>query len=166
MKIFKYKFTRLITALIFTGLALAVAAFALNLYFVLANGIDSAANRFYPILQYSLMFFVSVGVFVILLSLLLSSYYAVDVEKKVFKTSFGIIKSKYDISKIESILHDRTTEKLHVYFENQSFITIVVKKQWYNDFVEALLAANPKIEFSVRSKENTPDDENKKDGDK
>ena len=85
MKIFKYKFTRLITALIFIGLALAVAAFALNMYFVFANGIDSAANRVYPILQYSLMFFVSVAIFVILLSLLLSSYYAVDIDKKVFK---------------------------------------------------------------------------------
>ena len=38
MKKFKYKFTKLITALIYAGIALSVAGFAVNLYYCIANG--------------------------------------------------------------------------------------------------------------------------------
>ena len=162
MKIFKYKFTRLITILIYVGMLLAVVAFGLTTYFVAVNDLAATANPVYDIIGHVLMFAVSVAIFAILLSLLLASYYAVDTEKKIFKTSFGIIKSKYDVMKIDTVLLDRTTNKLSVYFENETFITIVVKQEWYGDFVDALLKANPKIDYSIRSKENTPDDENKK----
>lgn len=158
MKTFKYKFTKLITALIYVGMALAVVAFGLTIYFVVVHDYAATLNPVYDIIGHTLMFLVSVAIFVILLSLLLSSYYAVDTEKKLFKTSFGIIKSKYDVNKIESVVLDRTTEKLSVFFDSGEFMTIVVKQEWYADFVEALLAANPKIEYSVKSKENTPDD--------
>lgn len=151
MKIFKYKFTKLITAFIYVGLALSVLAFALNTYFLIVSDIGAAANIVYPILQYSLMYFVSVALFVILLSLLLSSYYSVD--GKTFKTSFGIIKSKYDVEKIDSIVLDKNTNKLSVYFDENTFIVIVVKEEWYEDFINALMEANPKIEYSIVSKE-------------
>ncbi len=159
MKTFKYKFTKLITAFIWAGMALAVAAFAMNTYFVFSEGLGSAANIVYPIIRFVLMYLISVAAFVILLSLLLSSYYCVT--DTTLKTSFGIIKSKYDIQKIETVLLDRKTNKLSVYFEDKSFIVIVVKEEWYEDFVDELLKANRKIEFSIKSKENTPDDEEK-----
>ena len=94
------------------------------------------------------------------MSLLLSSYYAID--GTTFKTSFGIIKSKYEVNKIQSIILDRTTGKLSVYFDENTFIVIVVKEEWYEDFIDELLKANPKIEYSVKSKENKPDDTEKK----
>ena len=39
MKKFKYKFTKLITALIYVGIALSVTGFGINLYYCIANGI-------------------------------------------------------------------------------------------------------------------------------
>ncbi len=159
MKKFKFKFTKLTTVFIYIGLALAVGAVAVNTYFLIADGVHADANPVYSILQYTLMYFVAALLFIILIGLLVSSYYSVD--EKTLKTSFGIIKSKYEISKIETILLDRTTNKLSVFFENQSYIVIVVKPEWYEDFTEALLKANPKIEFSIKSKENSPDDEKK-----
>ena len=159
MKTYKYKFTKLMTAFIWIGIALSVAAFGLNTYFVFADGIDEAANAFYPILRYVLMCFVSVAAFVLLLSLILSSYY--QIKDKKFKTSFGIIKSKYDINKIETVLLDRTTNKLSVYFNDKVFIVIVVKEDWYDEFIDALCSANRNIEFSINSKEKPDDDENK-----
>ncbi len=77
-------------------------------------------------------------------------------------TCFGIIKTKYDIEKIESVLLDRNTKKLSVFFSESHFIVIVVKEEWYEDFVAELLKVKPDIEFSINSKENTPDDETKK----
>lgn len=151
MKVFKFKFSRLTSACIYLGLVLAAAAFAVNTYLVFADGIQSAANAFYPVLQYTLMYFVCVLLAVVLVSLLVSSYYAVD--GGTLKTSFGIIKSKYDIEKIESVILDRTTNKLSVYFEDQTFIVIVVNSDWYGDFTDALIKANEKISFSIKSKE-------------
>lgn len=155
MKVFKYKFTRLITSFIYIGMALSVIAFGLNTYFLIVNDISTAVNIVYPILQYSLMYLVSVLLFIICLSLLISSYYSVD--GKTFKTSFGIIKSKYDVDKIESIVLDRTTNKLAVYFSEDNYLIIVVNEEWYEDFVCALLKANPRIEYTINSKENDID---------
>lgn len=159
MKFFKFKFTKLTLAFIYIGLALSAVAFGVNTYFVIADGIKTAANPVYPILQYTLMYFVCVLLFVILLSLLISSYYSIDGEK--LKTSFGIIKTKYDIKKIETIILDRATNKLSLYFDSNTFMVIVVKPEWYEDFTDALLKVNPKIEFSIKSKENDKKDEDK-----
>lgn len=157
---FKYRFSKLIKALIWAGMALSVTAFALNLYFLIAGDeISSAPNRLYPILQYTLMFIVSVALFAILLSLLISSKYIID--DKYLRSNFGIIKSKFDIQKVTSVVLDRTTNKLSVFFDDDAYIVIVVKEEWYEDFVDALLKVNPKIEYSVKSKQNDIDDDKK-----
>lgn len=160
MKIFKFRFTRVNYGLIFAGLALAVAAFGVNTYFVISEGISSAANVTYPIIQYSVTYLISVLLFVVLIGLLVSSYYSVD--EKYLKTCFGIIRSKYDVKAIETITLDRATNKLSVSFENNTFIVIVVREEWYEDFVEAILKANPAIEYAIRSKESDRDDDEKK----
>lgn len=149
MKKFKYKFSKLMTALIFAAMALSVAGFALNLVYCIKNGTSKAADPVYPILQYTLMFLVTVGLFVLLISIYVSSCYIID--DKYFKTKFGFIVSKYDINLIDSVVHDKKTGKLTVTFENGQFMVIVVKQEWYNDFIEALLAANRKIEYSIIS---------------
>ncbi|MDE6585096.1 MAG: hypothetical protein K2K80_00240, partial [Clostridia bacterium] len=114
-----------------------------------------AASDVYKIQMYA----VSIMLFVILLSLRLSSYYAVD--GKTFKTSFGIIKSKYDIEKIENIVLDRETNKLSVYFDENNFIVISVREDWYEDFIDSLLAVNRKIAYTIKSKENKDNEEKK-----
>lgn len=159
MKIFKYKFSKLIYTLIWVGLAVCLGAFIANLYFCITVGTRSAADPVYPIIQYTAMFFVTVVLFALLVSILCSSYYAVD--KKEFKTSFGFIKSVYKIGDIETIELDRNTNKLSVYFNNDTYIVIVVKEEWYTDFVQAILDANPKIEYSIKSKDE-PDQPEKK----
>lgn len=106
------------------------------------------------------MFLIPAVLLIILVSLLISSYYSI--EDKYFKTSFGIIKSKYEISDIETVILDRTTNKLSVYFKNNSFIVVVVKDEWYNEFIDALCKANRNISFSIKSKENSGDKDDKK----
>ena len=148
MQVFKYSFTKLITALIYGGIALTLAAAGVNTYLIFAEGFNSA-NIAYDILQYVLTYFVAVLGFVLLVSLLISSYYKIDGKK--FITSFGIIKSKYDIDKIESIVLDRNTNKLAVYFNENTFIVVVVKEEWHEKFIDALIKANDKIEYTIQS---------------
>jgi hypothetical protein len=138
--------------LIYAGLAVCVIGFGINLYLTIAQGISQAADPAYPIIQYTLMFFVTVGLFALLVSILINSSYSVD--EKNFVTCFGFIKSKYPVDQIDVITLDRATNKLTVTFINGEYIVIVVKQEWYNEFIEALLAANHKIEYSIISKEN------------
>ena len=124
MKIFKYSFTKFMTAAIYVGIVLAAVAAGVNTYFVITEGISSAANPLYPILQYSLLYLVAVLAAVLLISLLL----------------------------------DRTTNKLSVYFDENTFIVISVREEWYEKFVSELLRVNPHIEYSILSKENDSDE--------
>lgn len=153
MKTFKYKFTRLLKALMILGMVLCVVGFGVNLYYCVTNGAKHAADPVYPIMQYVLMFFVTVVLFVLLLSILVRSSYVID--GKFFKTRFGFIVSKYDVEKIENITLDRKTEKLTVTFKSGEFMVIVVKQDWYEEFITALLLANPKIEYTINSLENS-----------
>ncbi len=159
MKRFKYKFTPLMKTMIWLGIALSVAAFTVNLVMCITNGVSSAANPLYPILQYSLMFYATALLFAILVSVIARSAYVIDGKK--FKTQFGFIISKYNLEDIDTVTLDRKTNKLAVTFENGNYIVIVVKQDWYNDFIEAMLKANPKIEYTINSLENKPEDEKK-----
>lgn len=160
MKLFKYKFSRLVTALIYVSIALCFVGVGINIFLIVTGDVKSAANPVYPIIQYTLMFLIPLALLVILASLLISSHYSID--DKYFKTSFGIIKSKYEIAGIEAVILDRTTDKLSVYFKNNSFIVVVVKEEWYNEFIDALCKANRSISFSIKSKENDGGTDDKK----
>ena len=160
MKVFKYKFANVTKLFIWAGLILSVAAFGITLYNVLSGSYNNYANITYPVIGYAAMFLVSVLMFIILLSLLVSSYYAIG--DKILKTSFGIIKSQFRTDDMESIVLDRATNKLAVHFKDSSFIMIVVKSEWYEDFIAEILKCNPKIEYTINSKENSPDDQLKK----
>ncbi len=48
------------------------------------------------------------------------------------------------------------TKKLNVYFDDfkSRFITIVVKEEWYDDFIKTLTSINEKIEFDFTDPEN------------
>lgn len=157
---FRYKFSKPITALIYISIALCFVGVGINIFLIITSDVKSAANPVYPIIQYTLMFLIPAVLLIILVSLLISSYYSI--EDKYFKTSFGIIKSKYEISDIETVILDRTTNKLSVYFKNNSFIVVVVKDEWYNEFIDALCKANRNISFSIKSKENSGDKDDKK----
>lgn len=160
MKTFKYKFTKLTISLIYIGIVLCFVGLGINVYSVITSNIKESANMVYPIIQYTLMFLIPIVLLVLLISLVLSSYYSID--EKTLKTSFGIIKSKYDIKEIQAVMLDRTNNKLSVYLKNNSFFVIVVKEDWYEDFIDALCKANPQIEYTIRSKENDPDKDDKK----
>lgn len=134
------------------GMVVCAVGFGVNTFYLITNGVKSAADPVYPILQYVLMYFVTVVLFALLFSILLFSSYIID--GKTFKTKFGFITSKYDVEKIENITLDRKTNKLTVTFSNGEFMVIVVKQEWYEQFIDELMKANNKIEYTINSVEN------------
>lgn len=159
MNKFKYKFSTPTLVFIGLGIALAIAGAVLNTYNIFADKCWTYASPSIYIIRYVLIYFVAVALIVIMTSLLLSSYYSVD--DKYFYTAFGIIRSKFDIKSIVAIVLDRETNRLSVFFSETQFTNIVVKPEWNDKFVDAILKANPLIEYTIKSKENRGDDEKK-----
>lgn len=160
MKKFKYSFPRLTLILIIAGLAVCLAGFIVNLYVCITQGISYAVNPALPLVLYILMFFITIVAGGLLVSVLCSSYYSVN--QKTLRTAFGFIRSSYDVKQIDIVVLDRETNKLLVYFKDESYIIIVIKPSQYTDFVQAILDVNPSIEYAIQSVENTPDDKNDK----
>jgi hypothetical protein len=156
MKVFKFKFSKLNKILIYAGLALAVVGFIVSVINLITGDASTSKNLVYPIIQYTLLFLIPIAFAVILISLLISSYYSID--DKILKTSFGFIKSSYKIDEITCIVLDRKTNKLSVFFGDTTFIVINVNEDWYEDFINTLLEKNPKIEYTINSKENSGED--------
>lgn len=160
MKKFKYAFPRVTFILIIVGLAVCLAGFIVNLYVCITQGISYAVNPFLPLILYILMFFVSIVAGGLLTSVLCSSYYAVD--KKSIMTAFGFIRSNYDLKQAEVIVLDRETNKLLLYFNDESYIVVVITPAQYPDFVQAVIDNNPSVEYAIQSLENEPKDKDKK----
>lgn len=160
MKVFKYRFTKLTILLIYSGIALCVAGVGINLYVVLTKNLSEAANVVYPIVQYSLTFLIPSVMLILLVSLIFSSYYSID--GKTLKISFGLIKSKYDVKEITTVMLDRTVDKLSVYLSDNTVFAVVIKEECYRDFIDALCKTNPLIEYTINSKENDIDKDDKK----
>ncbi len=159
MKIFKYQLSRLIKILLYVCIAICIAAFTVNLYFAITFRPGSVDNPAYNIIQYALFFIVTVALAVISVSILMSSSYRISEDKLTLK--FGIIRSSYKIADIELLNLDRTTDKLSVHFKNGEYMLVVVKGIMYDDFINALLAVNPQIEYSVCSETKEPDADDK-----
>lgn len=149
MKIYKFKFTKLHKILIYLGLVLCAVIFSINLYNCITQGVSTSAIPSYTIIQYTVSFIFSVLLFIVLLSLLLSSYYAIVGRE--LKTSFGIIKSTFKIDDIENVTLDRKTNKLTLNFSNGEFMIVAVSEDWYNELVENIIDINKKIEYTIVS---------------
>lgn len=160
MKKFKYKFTKLTLSLIYAGIALCFAGLGINVFRIINDNIAEAANIVYPIIQYTLFFLIPIILLILLFSLLLASYYSID--GNTLKTSFGVIKSKYDVKDIQTVLLDRATNKLSVGMSNGTVFIIVVNEEWYQEFIDALCRTNPLIEYSINSKESDGNDKDEK----
>ena len=102
-------------------------------------------NGFSDYLKYPFLLLVSVFCIVIVVALLIKSQYIID--EKYFTSQYGFIKSRYEIGKITSIVLDTDTYKLTVHMGEEYFF-LSLSKEWNENFVRALLAVNPAIDYS------------------
>ena len=156
VKTYKFRFTPMMIAIFCLGIALCAACFALTTWqFVeFVRGIRGEITSAWEWIKYILLYFVSVFLAVLLIAMLVRSRYILT--KKRLITQFGIIFSKYEIKKIRSVCLVSGTKKLNVYFDDfkNHFITIVVKEEWYDDFIKTLTSINERIEFDFTAPEN------------
>ena len=153
MKVFKLKFTRTIYIILGFVLAVGAAVFALTLWQVIDFGLRHSAMPAFTIVKYVLMFFVSVALIVIGVLFLTRSFFAVDGKK--IKLSFAALPTTYNAEDIDAVVLDRATDRLSIVFKDEKCIFVTISPEKYTDFVQAVLEANPAIEYSIQSKTST-----------
>lgn len=147
---FRYKLTPVLILLCVLAILLSVAGITVTVYRIILNGGISTPNDFF---KYPFLIAVCVFCISIIVALLIKSEYAVTDTEIV--TKFGFIKTKYALKDVTEIEHDRDTHKLTVKFGEQ-FGVLSCASEWEDDFVHAILKANPNIEYTYTLTENKP----------
>ena len=150
IKYFPYKLTPVLLLLCALVILLCIAGIAVTVYRMILNGGVLSPSDF---LKYPFLIGVCIFCITIIVALLIKSQYYVTSELVV--TQFGFIKTKYLLKDVTEIEHDRDTHKLTVKFGEQ-FCVISCASEWDDDFVHAILQANPNIEYSYTLTENKP----------
>lgn len=164
LKTYKFRFSPMMIVVFSVGIALCAACFALTSwqFIEFISGLRGDITSAWEWIKYLLLYFVSILLAVLLTAMLIRSRYMIT--EKHLVTQFGVIFSKYEIKKIRSVCLIGGTKKLNVYFDDfkNRFITIVVKEEWYDDFIETLTSINERIEFDFTSPEKKDDTKKKK----
>lgn len=155
LKSYKFRFSPLMITVFSLGIILCALCFALTSWqFVeFVSGMRGDISSAWEWIKYLLLYFVSIFLAVLLIAMLARSRYMIT--DQLLITQFGIIYSKYEIKKIRSVALITGSKKLNVYFDDfkNRFITIVVKEEWYDDFIKTLTTVNEKIEFDFTAPE-------------
>jgi hypothetical protein len=66
---------------------------------------------------------------------------------------FGLIKSTYKIKDVTKVVYDTDTKKLTV-FNGEEYSVFPLCESWQEEFVQALRAVKPNIDYSFTSSKN------------
>lgn len=140
-KYFKYKLSPLMIILSIAVILLSVAGIIVSVVRIVKFGI----REFSDALSSPFLILVCVLCIVLVVAILIKSQYVID--GTYYITQFGLIKSSFLIADITAIVQDTETKKLTVYV-GEEFSVLSLNEEWNEEFVRALLDANPNIEYS------------------
>lgn len=147
-QIFKITFSKSIYLLCVAVYVLCLAGIALSVWRIIKFGV----HGFNDIIKYPFLIAVCLLCIVLVTAILIRSQYVVD--KQYLITQYGLIKSKFAIKDITAVTLDSDSQKLTVNF-GEPYTVISVAPSWNEQFVRALLAVNPSIDYSFTFSENT-----------
>ncbi len=147
IKTYKFRFSKPVFILACVAILLAVGAAVFAVYRISLYGFATVTLG----IQHCLLLLFAALAFVVILSLLIRSVYKITDTHIVLW--FGIIKSTYAIADIESVHLFTKTNKLVLYFKDGKYTVVVVKPEWYNEFVKEIIARNDKIRYDVSTSE-------------
>ena len=146
-QIFKITFSKSIYLLCVAVYLLCIAGIALSVWRIIKFGV----HGFNDIIKYPFLIAVCLLCIVLVTAILIRSQYVVD--KQYLITQYGLIKSKFAIKDITAVTLDSDSQKLTVNF-GEPYTMISVSPAWNEQFVRALLAVNPNIDYSFTFSEN------------
>lgn len=145
---FSYKFTTTTIIAVIVGIILAVACVFLNVDRLLKL-LKADVQGIGSFLSVGLAILVGVlGVIFITAFLLCSNYTVTDTH---LISRWGIIVSKYDLKNATRITYFRKSEKLVFFYDEDNFINVCIENKQFDQFVDCIKKANPKVFYSYDS---------------
>ena len=141
IKRFKYKFTPTMLALAYAVLVLCLVGIVVSVWRIMQFGIGGFSDA----LKSPFLIAVCVLCIVIVVAMLFKSEYTVDATH--YTTRFGIIKSKFLIKDVTSLVLNTDQRKLTVYFGEQ-YAVLSIDPTLCDAFISALREVKPSIDFS------------------
>lgn len=142
MKKFKFKFSGFVFFLLSVVLIVCFVSLALNVY----NLIHYIKTPLFKVLPYILYIVITLFLIAVVLGIMLFSSYSL--KKGNLYVRFGFFVSKTKVSDVIGITHFKKSDKLVIYFKDQTFSVVVIAKEKYDDFVLSLRELNKSIFFS------------------
>lgn len=141
MKKFRFSYSPIVKILIAAVIVIAAAGLTLNIVTVVKYAkSDTLLTVVYGVL--------SVLTALLLIEAIAIAFYGLYSIKGGFLYSFfGLIYSKTDVNDIIAVQVFNQTRKLVVYFKDEKFSVIIVAPEKYDDFIAALIKANPEIKY-------------------
>lgn len=147
MNKFKFPFSKLLYALIYIALGLCLIGFIVNIWRLIYIGVESNGDY----VQYAVLFLVTVFFPVVLISMLFGSKYIVTQSELILQ--FGILKNKYKLDNISSVVYPKSGNKLTLNMKDGTYTILLVPEESMNDFVSALRQHHPAIEVELYHEE-------------
>jgi hypothetical protein len=146
-KYFKYKLTKGMIAVAVAAILLSLGGLGLSVYRLIKSEFKEATDFItHPLLILACLFCL-----VLTISILAKSQYVVT--DKEYIMQFGFIKSAYKIKDVTKVVYDTDTKKLTV-FSGEEFSVFPLCESWQEEFVQALRAVKPNIDYSFTSSKN------------
>ena len=149
---FKYKFSTAVKILFAVIYALAVVCLVWNII-RLINSISSGISlELYGYISVVLCLVLPVVVSVFITAMIISSSYTLA--NGTLTVSFGLLKDKYAISDIESLVRNVKTDVLVMNFKDESFLKIVIEPKLFDDFSASVLKLNKSVQYGETDEDN------------
>ena len=146
MNKYKYQLTPVLWVLFIVGLILAGCCIYFNLTrFIGLFGAQEASS--YSYISSLLSTVIGVLAFIFIPPAMFASKYVITDEHLI--AYWGIVKNKFDVKEITTVTHFRKTDKLVIYFSDQSFTTIIISPELFDKFAEDLKSKNKRIFYQL-----------------
>ena len=139
MEKFKYKFTPLAIILIIIGMLAAVVTSVINVI----NIVKQLQNGLTPEFSKYIIVFIALLFIVFLVIMLINSYY--QITESEIKVKLSLISSSIKVKDITKITHFTKSDRLVIFFQDETFTNIVIKPSQFLEFIKKLKKANSKI---------------------
>ncbi len=140
-KKFSFLYTTLIKALILLVIFLSLAGLIWNIYNFITVA-SSSLEPFNKVFRWVILLF-NLALLVFMVSVVFFSYYSVDQTN--LNVRFGLFVTKYKLSEISGITHFTKSDKLVIYFTDETYTVAVIKPTEYASFSGLLKGLNPQI---------------------
>ena len=151
-KYFKYQFTPLLIILSVLVIVLCLAGMGVSIYRIVRFGVGGFTDA----LKSPLLIAICIFCIVLMISVLAKSQYIVD--DTYYTTQFGFVKSKFPIKDVTKLELNMDTRKLTVYV-GEEFSVLSLSPDWNDEFIAAIRAVKPEIEFTFTLAEKTDTNE-------